>query len=85
MDYEQQVVEESASCKDDSGLQDDTPKSIDTSFVEMKVVGNLSLSTITDVDTEAIQTVQAAKSNEDFNISVEEDTSYDFSRIREFP
>ena len=37
------------------------------------------------MDTEAIQTVQATKSNEDKKISVEEDASYNFSRTRKFP
>ena len=85
MDDKGQMVEESTNSTVDNGLQDDAIKSIDTSCVELEVVGNLLSSTFTYVDTEAIQTIQACKSIEDFNISVEENIDYDFSRTREFP
>ena len=88
MDDKEQMVEESAISKDDNGQQDNATESRDTSFAEMEVVGNPMSSTIIRVDTEAIQniqTAQASKSNEDFYVSVQDNTSYDFSRTREFP
>ena len=88
MDDKEQMVEESAISKDDNGQQAAATESTDTSFVETEVVGNPMSSTIIGVDTEAIQniqTAQASKSSKDFYVSVEENTSYNFSRTREFP
>ena len=84
IDAKEQMVEKSAnsSSDDDSGIQDEAVKSIDTSFVDLNVVGNL---TFTTEDVEAIQTVQASKSTDDFNTSVEEITDYDFSGTRVIP
>jgi hypothetical protein len=84
MDAKEQVVEKSAnsSSKDDICIQDEAVKSIDTSFVDLNVVGNLAFTT---EDVEAIQTVQASKSTDDFNTSVEEITDYDFSGTRVIP
>jgi hypothetical protein len=84
MDAKEQAVEKSAnsSSKDDICIQDEAVKSIDTSFVDLNVVGNLAFTT---EDVEAIQTVQASKSTDDFNTSVEEITDYDFSGTRVIP
>ena len=65
MDAKEQMVERSAnsSYNDDSGIQDEAVEGIDTSFVDLNVVGNLAC---TNEDVEAIQRVQASKSTDDF-------------------
>ena len=83
MDAKDQTVEKSAnsSSNDDSRIQDEAVQSIDTSYVDLKVVGSLSFSSVIHEDVEAIQ---ACKSTDDFNTFVEGNTGYDFSGTRVF-
>ena len=57
MDAKDQMVEKStnSSANDDCRIQDEAGQSIDASFVDLTVVGNLLSSSVTSEDVEAMQ------------------------------
>ena len=79
-----QMVEKTAnsSSNDDCHIQDEAGESIDSSFVDLTVVGNLLSSSVTNEDVEAMQ---ASQSTDDINTSAEGNTDCDFPGLGFFP